>query len=169
MRIWIQILLPEMYLPHPQPCLQSLLAVYSVLGKQTSKTSKMELTQCETGYYGICALVDHILNRTADCWSRSCAREPRATSTTVRTFTFRLVSNGYHTYCTVAYPTQIHSNLSAQKNRNFVCPSVADPGCLSRIRIFSSRIQGQKDSGSRIGIRIKVFLTQKIVSKLSEI
>jgi hypothetical protein len=29
-------------------------------------------------------------------------------------------------------------------------PSVADPGYLSLIRIFSSRIQGQKDYGSRI-------------------
>ncbi len=50
--------------------------------------------------------------------------------------------------------------------------SVADPACLSRIRIFPSRIQGQRDSGPRIRIRrklFKVFLTQKIVSKLSEI
>ena len=30
--------------------------------------------------------------------------------------------------------------------------SVADPRCLSRIRIFPSRIQDQKDSGSRIRI-----------------
>jgi hypothetical protein len=45
-----------------------------------------------------------------------------------------------------------------------------------RIRIFPSWIQGQKDPGSRVkGIadpvphqRIKVFLTQKTVSKLSE-
>jgi AP-3 complex subunit mu len=35
--------------------------------------------------------------------------------------------------------------------------SVADPGCLSQIRIFPSRIQSQKDSGSRIQIRIKEF------------
>jgi hypothetical protein len=33
--------------------------------------------------------------------------------------------------------------------------SVADPGCLSRIQIFPSRIQGQKDC--RICIRIKEF------------
>jgi hypothetical protein len=51
---------------------------------------------------------------------------------------------------------------------------VADPGCLSRIRIFPSRIQDQKDSRSRIRIRIRikeliVFLTPKIVSKISEI
>ncbi len=51
--------------------------------------------------------------------------------------------------------------------------SVPDPGWLSRIRIFPSRIQGQKIPGSRIRIRIKEFkyfnLTQKIVFKLSEI
>jgi hypothetical protein len=36
------------------------------------------------------------------------------------------------------------------RQNSCIC-SVADPGCLSRIRIFSpSRIQGQKDSGSRI-------------------
>jgi hypothetical protein len=35
--------------------------------------------------------------------------------------------------------------------------SVADPGCLSRIRIFPSWIQGRKDSGSRIRIRINEF------------
>jgi hypothetical protein len=34
--------------------------------------------------------------------------------------------------------------------------SVADPEC-SRIQIFPSRIQGQKDFGSRIRIRIKEF------------
>jgi hypothetical protein len=49
--------------------------------------------------------------------------------------------------------------------------SVADPRCLSRIRIFPSWIQGKKDSESRIRIhikKIKVFLILKIVSKLSE-
>jgi hypothetical protein len=35
--------------------------------------------------------------------------------------------------------------------------SVADPGCLYRIRIFTSRIQGQKYSGFLIRIRIKEF------------
>jgi hypothetical protein len=35
--------------------------------------------------------------------------------------------------------------------------NVADLGCLSRIRIVPSRIQGQKDSGSRIQCRIKEF------------
>jgi hypothetical protein len=35
--------------------------------------------------------------------------------------------------------------------------------------IFLFRIQGQKDAGSRIRNHIKKFLTQKIVSKLSEI
>jgi hypothetical protein len=40
-----------------------------------------------------------------------------------------------------------------------VVSSVADPGFLSRIpeRIFPSRIQDQKYSGSRIRIRIKEF------------
>jgi hypothetical protein len=52
--------------------------------------------------------------------------------------------------------------------------SGADPGCLSRIRIFYIPDPGYKVkniSGSRICIRIKEFrsLTQKIVSKLSEI
>jgi hypothetical protein len=54
--------------------------------------------------------------------------------------------------------------------------SIADPVCLSRISdpnfsIFDpgSQIQGQTYSGSRIRIRIKVFLTQKIVSKLSDL
>jgi hypothetical protein len=44
--------------------------------------------------------------------------------------------------------------------------SVADPGCLSRIRIFPSRIPGQKDSGS--ASKNLSILAQKIVSKLSE-
>jgi hypothetical protein len=46
--------------------------------------------------------------------------------------------------------------------------SVADPECLSRIRIFPSRIPGQKDSGSRIRIHIKdlSIFNPKIVSKL---
>jgi hypothetical protein len=44
------------------------------------------------------------------------------------------------------------------------------PGCLSRIRIFPSRIQGQKGTGSQIGIPNKgSFLTIKVVTKLSEI
>ncbi len=34
-------------------------------------------------------------------------------------------------------------------------PSVADPGCLSRIRLFPSRTQGLQDPGS--GIRIKAY------------
>jgi hypothetical protein len=37
----------------------------------------------------------------------------------------------------------------------YLFSSVADPGCLSRIRFFPSWIQGQKDS--RIRIRIKEF------------
>jgi hypothetical protein len=39
--------------------------------------------------------------------------------------------------------------------------SVADPGCLSRIRIFPSRIQSQKDSGS--ASKNLSILTHKIV------
>jgi hypothetical protein len=35
--------------------------------------------------------------------------------------------------------------------------SVADQGSISRIRIFPTRVQGQKDSGFRIRIRIKEF------------
>ncbi len=69
--------------------------------------------------------------------------------------------------------TQLHENSKRYKRYNFlifltVCNtvfnflfiiySVADPGRLSRIRIFSSPIPGQKDSGSRI----KEFLTQKL-------
>jgi hypothetical protein len=53
--------------------------------------------------------------------------------------------------------------------KRMVSGSVGDPGCF-RIRIFPSRIQGQKDSGSNIRIKgLKWFLTQKIVSKLSEL
>jgi hypothetical protein len=42
------------------------------------------------------------------------------------------------------------------KSKHLSC-RVADPGCLSRIRFFPSQIQGQKDSGSRIRVRIKEF------------
>jgi hypothetical protein len=56
-------------------------------------------------------------------------------------------------------PPSVSSNLRInQKNLvAYLLSSVADKGCLSRIRIFSSRIQGQKDSGSRIRILIKEF------------
>ncbi len=53
-----------------------------------------------------------------------------------------------------------------------IIPSVADPGCLSRIRIFLIfRIQSQKDSGSRSGSASKnlSILNQKTVSNLFEI
>jgi hypothetical protein len=40
--------------------------------------------------------------------------------------------------------------------------SVVDPGCLSRIRIFPSRIQGQKDPG--FASKNPIILTQKIIS-----
>jgi hypothetical protein len=51
---------------------------------------------------------------------------------------------------------------------------VGDPGCLSRIRTFPSRIQGKKGTGSCIPdqdpqLRIVVFLTQKIVLRLAKI
>ncbi len=48
----------------------------------------------------------------------------------------------------------------------FIRRSVADPGCLFWIRIFPSRIQGQKNSGSGSG-NVSIF-NPKIVSKLSE-
>jgi hypothetical protein len=56
-------------------------------------------------------------------------------------------------------PYQRRSRFSYIK---IIKPSVADPGCLSRIldpyfSIPGSRIQGQKDSGHRIRIRIKEF------------
>jgi hypothetical protein len=44
------------------------------------------------------------------------------------------------------------SNAGGRENLSEPCTIVADPGCLSRIRIFPSRIQGQKDSESRIRI-----------------
>jgi hypothetical protein len=55
-------------------------------------------------------------------------------------------------------------NLTRSKRQNFSlkCTTiVADARCLSRIRIFPSRIQGQKDAGA-----IKDLLTpKKMVSK----
>jgi hypothetical protein len=48
------------------------------------------------------------------------------------------------------------------KKRNYVTVSVADPGCLSRIRIFSIPDSGPASKNLSI-------LTQIIVSKLSEI
>jgi hypothetical protein len=49
----------------------------------------------------------------------------------------------------------------------FLKGGVADLGCSYRIRIFPSRIPGQKDS--RIRIKEFKYFNQKIVSKLSEI
>ncbi len=43
------------------------------------------------------------------------------------------------------------------------------PGCLSRIRIFPSRVLGRKDSGSTSKNLNSVFLTEKNVSNHSEI
>jgi len=65
------------------------------------------------------------------------------------------------------HPSSRHSLFCKLLILNFLNPnsSVADPGCLSRIRFFhlGSRIQGQKDSGSRIRIKeIKYFLTLKL-------
>ncbi len=48
----------------------------------------------------------------------------------------------------------LYSLLQSVFVKHFVKNSVADPGCLSRIRIFPSRIRGQKDSRSRIRICI---------------
>jgi hypothetical protein len=48
----------------------------------------------------------------------------------------------------------------SQHNYGTVVTSVADPGCLSRIldpNFVPSQIQGQKDFGSRIRVRIKEF------------
>ncbi len=52
------------------------------------------------------------------------------------------------------------SRLQPQGEFVILLSSVSDPGCLSRIRIFPSRNQGQKDSGSG---------SHLILSKLSEI
>jgi hypothetical protein len=41
-------------------------------------------------------------------------------------------------------------------NQNLTC-SVADPGCLSRIRIFPSRIPDPESKRFRIRVRIKEF------------
>ncbi len=49
-----------------------------------------------------------------------------------------------------------------------IISSVADPGCLSRIRIFPSRIRGQKDSGSRIRIKEFKYFNPKNCFKASE-
>ncbi len=66
--------------------------------------------------------------------------------------------------CAMRFTTTI---ILALKEKKEGAVSVADPGCLSRIRIFPSRIQGPKDSGSRIRIKeFKYFLTLKTVSKL---
>jgi hypothetical protein len=53
------------------------------------------------------------------------------------------------------------SRTFANKKKLSFVSSVADPGCLSRIRIFPSRM-GQKDSGSRIPQRIKYFQPKKL-------
>ncbi len=47
------------------------------------------------------------------------------------------------------------AQCSLETLKKNVVDCVADPEYLSRIRFFSSRIQGQKDYGSRIRIRIK--------------
>jgi hypothetical protein len=71
-----------------------------------------------------------------------------------------------------------HTNLQKEINMISAKPSVADPGCLSRIpdpNFFhpGSRIQGQKGpdpvSGSASASKNLSILTQKIVSKFSEI
>ncbi len=66
-----------------------------------------------------------------------------------------------HGYSTMTpYGDQVgiapHLNTVSDEVLNFFC-SVANPGFVSRIRTFQSRIQGQKDSGPRIRLRIKEF------------
>ncbi len=51
----------------------------------------------------------------------------------------------------------------------FASASVADPGCVSRIRIFSIPHPGSEFIPSRIRIKNFKYLTQKSISKLSEI
>ncbi len=60
-----------------------------------------------------------------------------------------------------------HPQKGTRRNRSVLVNGVADPGCLSRtrIRIFPTRIQGQKDSGSRVRFRIKhlsIFKPKKL-------
>ncbi len=57
------------------------------------------------------------------------------------------------------YPAAFHRPLF---NISFLCFSVADPGCLSRIRIFSIPDPGSASKNLSI-------LSRKMVSKLSEI
>ncbi len=94
--------------PYPQHCLQSQLAVYSVyfvkLNYQSGNNSGVRLGH-------LCLGGSH---SEQDSWLLESKLCTRATCyTQIRTFTFRLVY-GYHT-------TQIHSNLSAEKNADFVC------------------------------------------------
>ncbi len=65
----------------------------------------------------------------------------------------------YNVLCE-GYVLNKYSNISGTAHQPFSrkkTTSVADPGCLSRIRIFPSRIQGQKDSRSQIRTRLKEF------------
>ncbi len=64
-----------------------------------------------------------------------------------------------HNIFTVSLQNLDHNILSWEKEPLF---SVADPGCFSRIRIFPSRITGQKYSGSRILIPDPDFLPSRM-------
>ncbi len=70
----------------------------------------------------------------------------------------QMMNPGYALGCVWCVTRQIPDNQ---------CSRIRDLYSGSWIRIFLSRIQGQKDSGSRI--RIKEFLIQKIFVLLSEI
>ncbi len=72
----------------------------------------------------------------------------------------------------ILYPTVLHrsTNLSRKKKKKTIAVSVADPGCLSRIRLFSIPDPNCVHPGSRILIKkFKYFNPQKskkMVSKL---
>ncbi len=70
----------------------------------------------------------------------------------------------------IIYFHRIISHQDTQHWQQLVLISVADPGCLSRIRICLSRMDPNFfHPGSRIRIKEFKYLTKKIVSKLSEI
>ncbi len=71
-------------------------------------------------------------------------RDPESQKTTSG-----LLKDLYNESCMFFYRLQLkYSRLGHLEMRLFT--SVAGAGCLSRIRIFPSRILGQKDSGSQI-------------------
>jgi hypothetical protein len=85
-----------------------------------------------------------------------------------------MVRARYSTHSDLVYLVTGSGYGGYKNGLSYLQSSVVDPQCLSPDpgSEFPSQIQGQKDSGSQIRIRIKEFLeflTQKIVSKLSEI